>query len=310
LRFTVRRPPTGEVSPCGHRPSGGDIACGVHVGIARPGIAGFALEHRLALAVFGCDVPTRRASLRGPLGFTRRDTRCMQKLTGGQCRRHRHTGVNTDHAAVAGTGDRVRDVRERDMPAAGTIAGDPVGLHTSRYWPRQPESHPPDLGHPYPADTAVEPLDVMRFHRNLPDSFVHTAFTPCWAAMGTGEEVAHCLGEISQRLLLHCLTASAKPRVFRAGLSQLSGLLDVAGSPASGLPVQLLLHREIPHKPRIPAARQQRLLLLRDGQQPEPSHSRTVTRNTDIPRRARPRAAGTAFLPGLEVRGFQPKERR
>ena len=64
MRFTVRRPPTGEVSPCGHRPSGGDVACGVDVGVAPSSSAGFALENRLALAVPGCDVPARGASLR------------------------------------------------------------------------------------------------------------------------------------------------------------------------------------------------------------------------------------------------------
>src|SRR5277367_6689040 len=64
LRFTVRRPASAEVSPCCHRPSGGDVACGVHVCVARPRAAGDALENRLALAVFGCDVPTVGASLR------------------------------------------------------------------------------------------------------------------------------------------------------------------------------------------------------------------------------------------------------
>ena len=34
MRFTVRRPPNGEGSPCRHRPSGGDITCSVHVCIA------------------------------------------------------------------------------------------------------------------------------------------------------------------------------------------------------------------------------------------------------------------------------------
>ncbi len=62
--FTVRRPPVGEVSPCNHRPSGGDIPCSVHVGIASAGRAGLALEDGLALAVPRCDVPTRGASLR------------------------------------------------------------------------------------------------------------------------------------------------------------------------------------------------------------------------------------------------------
>ncbi len=64
MRFTVRRPPSGEVSPCGHRPSGGDVACSVDVGVAPSGGAGFALEDRLALAVSGCDVPACGATLR------------------------------------------------------------------------------------------------------------------------------------------------------------------------------------------------------------------------------------------------------
>jgi hypothetical protein len=64
LRFTVRRPAGTEVSPCCHRPSGGDVACSVHVGVARPRVADFALENRLALAVLGCDVSARGASLR------------------------------------------------------------------------------------------------------------------------------------------------------------------------------------------------------------------------------------------------------
>nr|CRL67744.1 hypothetical protein CPGR_00571 [Mycolicibacterium malmesburyense] len=64
MRFTVRRPADTEVSPCCHRPSGGDVACSVHVGIARLGGAGLALEDRLALAVSRCGVPTTRASLR------------------------------------------------------------------------------------------------------------------------------------------------------------------------------------------------------------------------------------------------------
>src|SRR5271165_3244711 len=64
LRFTVRRPASAEVSPCCHRPSGGDVACGVHVCVARPRAAGDALENRLALPVFRRDMPATGASLR------------------------------------------------------------------------------------------------------------------------------------------------------------------------------------------------------------------------------------------------------
>lgn len=63
MRFTVRRPASAEVSPCCHRPSGGNVACGVHISIARAHTTGAALENRLALAVFPRDMPTGRASL-------------------------------------------------------------------------------------------------------------------------------------------------------------------------------------------------------------------------------------------------------
>src|SRR5437588_6186884 len=64
LRFTVHRPASAEVSPYCHRPPGGNVACGVDVSIARPRTTGDALENRLALAVFRCDMPAAGASLR------------------------------------------------------------------------------------------------------------------------------------------------------------------------------------------------------------------------------------------------------
>jgi hypothetical protein len=64
LRFTVHRPASAEVSPCCHRPSGGNVACGVHVSVARTRTAGDAVENRLALAVFRRDMPAVGASLR------------------------------------------------------------------------------------------------------------------------------------------------------------------------------------------------------------------------------------------------------
>ncbi len=64
MGFTVRRLASAEVSPCCHRPSGGDVACGVHVSIARARTAGDALENRLAFAVVRRDMPAGRASLR------------------------------------------------------------------------------------------------------------------------------------------------------------------------------------------------------------------------------------------------------
>jgi len=64
LRFTVHRPASAEVSPRCHRPSGGDVACGVHISIARARAAGHTLKNRLALTVFPRDLPAMGASLR------------------------------------------------------------------------------------------------------------------------------------------------------------------------------------------------------------------------------------------------------
>jgi hypothetical protein len=155
LRFTVHRPPTGEVSPCSHRPSGGDVACSVDVGVAPPGIAGFALENRLALPVSGGDVPARATGQPllqrlQPLGLTRRETRRVKQLAGRQCGGYGNTTVDANHAAVTGAGDRVGNMCERDMPAASPITSNPVGLHTHRHRTRQAKPHPPNLRHPDP----------------------------------------------------------------------------------------------------------------------------------------------------------------
>ena len=396
MRFTVRRPANAEVSPCCHRPSGGDIASCVHVGIARPRGAGVALENRLALAVSGSDVPARGASLRcvrgrdlldptqslmlqarsqkpptaaadgpvktsflsntqtrlfhgaprtaghrshvksfdadsvepprdvstdlfypifasvgltgfelrdrqlragaavgaalgagqpllqdrQPLGLTVAQARGVQQFTGRQCRRHRNTAVDTHHAALTRTGDRIRDVGERDMPAASPIAGDPVGLHPLRDRPRQAEAHPANPGHPHPTEPAVQTLKVTRFDRNLPESLLHTGFTPRRAAMRSVEKVAHRLREVPQRLLLHGLRAS-RPVVPGTGRSQLSTLLVVTRRAATGLPMQLLLDGQVPHVPGVATMLGQHRLLFSGRKQTITRHVRNVVNSTD-----------------------------
>ena len=399
MRFTVRRPPTGEVSPCSHRPSGGDVACSVHVGVAPSGSAGLALEDRLALAVPGRDVPARGASLRRvhgrdlldpaqslvlqtrdeqapttsadrtveptfpshpssraldgapcrarhrphlqnfdpdhieppreigagfldpvlapvrltgsqlcdrpfgllatagtalaagqpllqqpqPFRLTQGQPRCVPQLAGGQRSRYSNSAVDADHTAVAWPGDRLGDVGERDMPAARPITGNPIGLHPARHRPRQPKPHPPNLRHPNPTKAAIQPLNLIRLHPDLPKPFMHTGFTPPRLAMRAVKKELHGLGEVPQRLLLHRLTSGPKPWVFGAGLRQLRTLLQIAGSLSAGPPVHLLLHRQIPHIPRIPAMRREHLLLLGSRQQTETRHIRTVTATTDTP---------------------------
>ena len=425
MRFTVRRPPTGKVSPCGHRPPGGDVACSVDIGVAPASSAGVALEDRLALAVFGGHVPARGASLRrirgwhlldptaslvlqtrgqkpptatadspveptflgdvhtglldgaasrtshhphiksldpnhvepsrevrgglldpvfapipiagfqscnrlfrptaavgaslGPgepllqhlqsLGLTPTRARYVQQFACRQRGRHGHAAIDAGHASIARAADRGGDVGERDMPAAGPITGNPVGLDTLRHRPRKAKADPTDLGHPHPTKAAIQLFHVMRFHCDLPKTFVHTRLAPRWTAMRTGEEIPHGLREISQRLLLHRLTSGPKPLILGARIRQLGALLHISGRLASRLPILLLLHCQIPHIPRVPAMRQQPLLLLKGGRQPKSRHSRTVTITTDIRRPGVSAPLKTCFLRTTKVRGFEWRSR-
>jgi hypothetical protein len=108
-----------------------------------------------------------------------------------------------------------------------------------------------------------------------------TGFAPGWASVGAVEEVAHCLGEVPQRLLLHGLRSRGQPVVFGAGRGQLRTLLAVSGCVAARLPMPLLLYGEVPHKPGMATVLSQRARLLHAGQQPKPSHRNNVNTTTD-----------------------------
>jgi hypothetical protein len=397
LRFTVRRPASAEVSPCCHRPSGGDIACGVHVSIARARIAGDALENRLALAVFRRDMPALRASLRrirsrnkfeppssfvlqpgnqqspclavnltvealflrdvgawtctgtacrtghatdiqildsdgveaarqmgggllhpitaticlagaqprnGQLGscppvrsalrpgmtllqpaqslrLTSTKAGGAQHFPGGQRRRHRHATINTNHGAIVGSRDRFRDGSKSDMPTPRAIQIDAVRLHRFGDVASPPEPHPPHLRDPYLPIAVADPLDVARFESDLPKSFLSSSLTPRRAAVGAVGEVAHRLREVPQRLLLHGLRSGRQPIEIGTNSSQLGTLLVVTGRLTPWLPVMLLLHGEIPHKPRMATMLSQCCRLLKAGKQPKPRHIDNIGACTD-----------------------------
>jgi hypothetical protein len=424
LRFTVHRPPCGEVSLCCYRPSGGDVASSVHVGVARPSFAGNAGEDRLALAVFGCDVPAGGASLRrvrgrnafessrglmvepanqpapslavdgaveasflrnpdarlvnraarrashpphierldsnsvesarqsggglfhpvaSPISFasfqsrnrqsgapsavgaafgsreallqsaqTDLLTRCqaggMQELAGGQRRRHCHTAINSDHAAIPRSRDRGGNVCERDVPAPGAVPGDPVGLDVLGHSPSRAESHPSDLGHPDPSVAPVELCDMAPLDPDLSKTFMQTGLAERRASMGAGEKVVHGLREVPQRLLLHCLRSGPQPVVSGPDLSQLRRLIVVPRRVTARLPPLLLLDGQVPYKPGMPAMFQQQHLLSRRRQQPKPRHTRKLTTATDTkgPRALAHVAIGVA--PWRECGSFRPKE--
>ncbi len=244
------------------------------------------------------------------LGLTQGQSRRAQQFARRQRRRDRNTTVDAHHAPITRPRDRSGNVAERDMPAAGPTTGDSVGLDASWHRPRQPKPQPADLGHPHPTETAIQPHDAMRFHRNLPKPLVNIGLAPRRATMRAGKEVLHGLREIPQRLLLHRLTPGTKPRILGTDLGQLRRLVDIAGSFASRLPMPLLLHRQIPHIPRIPAVRQQHVLLIRSGQQPKPRHTRTLIITADTPGLVRQPDTAGRLPPRTEARNFQPKEVR
>ena len=148
---------------------------------------------------------------------------------------------------------------------------------------RPPELHPSDLGYPDLPVASVEPLDVARFDSDLPESLMRAGFAPRRTTVGAVKVVAHRLGEVPQRLLLHGLGSGCQPVVFGAGRGQLGTLLVVAGRSATRLPVPLLLDSKIPHKPGMTTVIDQYRRLLNAGKQPKPAHTNNLGNTTDNP---------------------------
>ena len=265
-------------------------------------LAGLQLRDRAfrLFAAIGATVAARDPLLQDfqPFRLPGGETGCVQQFASRKRGRYSNSAVNADHTPIARPDNRGGNVREGDMPAARAIAGHPVGLHTHRHRARQAKTHPTDLGHPHPTKAAVQSLHVMRLHRDLPKPFMHTRLAPPRATMRTGEKVPHSLCEIPQRLLLHRLTSTTKPRVLGTRFRQLRALLQIAGSLAARLPMLLLLDCQVPHIARIPAVPQQCFLLLRRRHQAKSRHIRTVTADTDIPGHS---AAGPFAI------GFRPE---
>jgi hypothetical protein len=114
--------------------------------------------------------------------------------------------------------------------------------------------------------------------------------------VGAVEKVAHRLGEVSQRLLLHGLRPGRQPIVFGAGRSQLSTLLVVTGRLAACPPVLLLLHSQVPHKPGVATVPGQSSRLLAGRKQPKPAHINNLGMTTDI----LPKGNPPRFVPRLK----------
>jgi hypothetical protein len=119
--------------------------------------------------------------------------------------------------------------------------------------------------------------------------------------MRASEEVAHSLGEVPQRLLLHRLRTRRQPPELRPRIGQLPGLLAIAGrADPTRPPMPMLFHGEIPHKTGVRAVLQQHRFLGGRGLKPK-THANTLSTTTDISRRER------RFLPGLKAEVSTPR---
>jgi hypothetical protein len=240
-----------------------------------------------------------------PLRLTRGEARGAQQFAGRQYRRRRNTTVDTDHAPIVGASDRVGDVGKRHVPAACAITGDPIGLHSPWDRPRQPKAHPADLGHPHLTQPAIQILNVMRFNADLPKPFMPSPSAPRRAAVRSSKKVAHRLGEVPQRLLLHGLRASRQPIVVGAGRGQLGAPLGVARRATAWLPMLLLLNGQVPDKPGMTAMLVQHGSLLGARKQPVSRHARTITASTDKTPKGE-----TASPPGLGFHAVSTNDRK
>jgi hypothetical protein len=227
----------------------------------------------------------------------------MHQLHARQRHRDRHAAIHAHHAAITGPRDGFGDGSKSDVPAPRPIQGHSVRLHHVGDGARPAEAHPPDLRYPHLPVAAAEPFDVARFEPDLAEPFMRAGLAPGRATMSAVKKVAHRLGEVAQRLLLHGLRSGGKPVVFGAGLRQLGTLLVIAGRLATWLPVLLLLYGKIPHKPSMATVFGQYRRLLGTGKQPKSAHTKNLGSTTDNPSKRRE----AVFPPPAKARVSTPQ---
>ena len=93
---------------------------------------------------------------------------------------------------------------------------------------------------------------MVGFDPDLPKTLVHTGFAPRRTTVRPGEEVAHRLREVPQRLLLHGCDPSPANRTPHAprSIARTARCSRARGAPAASA---LLLDGQVPRIPRVPA---------------------------------------------------------
>jgi hypothetical protein len=185
---------------------------------------------------------------------------------------HRHASVHTDDLACAGRGDRLGDDRERDVPAASPIPRHPIGLPVGQC-AGPTEAHPSHLRDQDRGPAVAVLADTQRMSTNHAEPLAATFLPPCWATVGSREEVAPRLIQVAQRLVLDRRYPLSQPGGRIPRLGELSTLLVVIGSGAlPAAPHEPLLKAQIPHVPGLPALLNEQFLLMGRGVHPVAGH--------------------------------------
>jgi hypothetical protein len=194
-----------------------------------------------------------------------------QQFPGAQRRTHPHSPVHTHDLTIPWAGDRFGDRGERDMPTASPIMGGPERLNSHGYRTGPTEPHPPHLRDLHLTDMTGQTPHVTEFDRDDPEPAAPP--TPPRPPVGPSEKVRPRLGEVLERLLPHHNRPGGRPPELRARLGQLTALLSEPWrGPEPGSPVGVLLDRQVPHEPGMPAMLGQHGLLGRRGLKTEAGH--------------------------------------
>jgi len=263
--------------------AGGYLVCPVFAGIdfPRPEPGDGAFHPGPAVGPTSCTGQSALKVPQPPLPTGRQAWR-VQQLAGGQGGTDGHTAVDAYYLPSARPLDGLRNGGESDMPPASPIPGYSVRPHAVRHRTRQAEPHPSRLWHPDITGPTAQSPDMSSLDGDDPEPFIPPGLPPRWHAMGTREEVCHCLGKITQRLLLYHHRPGSQPCERGTGLRQLPAVLYPSWCVgATGTPPRLLLTRQVPHEPGMGAMLSQDRPLGGGRLQPVPGHILNVDPATD-----------------------------
>ena len=214
-----------------------------------------------------------------PFGFGRGVAWCVQKSAIGQGGRHGHATVDADDFAVARRRDGFGDRGESDMPAARSIPGHPIRLHSGN-GAGPAETDPAELRDLHLADLAGQSPDFLRIWADDTEALVDTCLAPGRLAFFSLKVSRPRLVVVPQCLLLDDGRTVSQPRILGPGLGELPRLhLKARRHVASAAPPRILFHCEVPHISRMSAMLFQRRHLRRRRIETEPGHVGDMSRD-------------------------------